>query len=108
MSLLTDLRFALRLWRRHPTLVIVAGLSLGLGVGATTTMYSVMSKVAHYRLGFKDVDRMVIAIFWQMTSADPLVFSAIAALMLAAALVAAWVPVQRVTRIDPQQALRYE
>jgi ABC-type lipoprotein release transport system permease subunit len=31
-----------------------------------------------------------------------------AALMLAAALAAAWVPVQRVTRIDPQQALRYE
>jgi len=48
MSLLTDLRFALRLWRRHPTLVVVAGLSLGLGVGATTTMYSVMSKVPGY------------------------------------------------------------
>jgi len=28
--------------------------------------------------------------------------------MLAAALVAAWVPVHRVTRIDPQQALRCE
>jgi len=66
MSLLTDLRFALRLWRRHPTLVVVAGLSLGLGVGATTTMYSVVSKVAHHRLGFKDVDRMVIV--W---STDP-------------------------------------
>ncbi len=60
MSVLTDLRFALRLWRRHPTLVIVAGLSLGLGVGATTTMYSVVNKVAHYKLGFKDVDRLVI------------------------------------------------
>jgi putative ABC transport system permease protein len=60
MSVLTDLRFALRLWRRHPTLVVVAGLSLGLGVGATTTMYSVVNKVAHYKLGFKDVDRLVI------------------------------------------------
>jgi len=60
MSVLTDLRFALRLWRRHPTLVVVAGLSLGLGVGATTTMYSVVHKVAHYKLGFKDVDRLVI------------------------------------------------
>ena len=29
-------------------------------------------------------------------------------LMLAAALAAAWVPVHRVPRIDPQQALRYE
>src|SRR5258708_22568524 len=60
VSVLTDLRFALRLWRRHPTLVVVAGLSLGLGVGATTTMYSVVNKVAHYKLGFKDVDRLVI------------------------------------------------
>ena len=60
MSVLTDLRFALRLWRRHPTMVVVAGLSLGLGVGATTTMYSVVNKVAHYKLGFKDVDRLVI------------------------------------------------
>jgi ABC-type lipoprotein release transport system permease subunit len=33
-------------------------------------------------------------------------FAAIAGLMLGAALVAAWVPVHRVTRIDPQQALR--
>src|SRR5262245_56811349 len=50
----------MRLWKRHPTLVLVAGLSLGLGVGATTTMYSVLNKVAHYELGFKDVDRLVL------------------------------------------------
>ena len=57
-----DFRYALRLWRRHPTLVLVAGLSLGLGVGATTTMYSVVNKVAHYELGFKDADRL--AMLW--------------------------------------------
>src|SRR5262249_15905030 len=60
MSVAGDLRYALRLWTRHPTLVAVAGLSLGLGVGATTTMYSVVNRVAHYELGFKDVDHMVI------------------------------------------------
>ena len=66
MSVLADLRYALRLWRRYPALVVVAGLSLGLGVGATTTIYGVASKLAHYDLGFKDVDRMVI--LW---STDP-------------------------------------
>src|SRR6267378_4426013 len=60
MSVLGDLRYALRLWKRYPTLVVVAGLSLGLGIGATTTMYSVVSRVTHYDLGFRDVDRMVI------------------------------------------------
>jgi putative ABC transport system permease protein len=59
---LSDVRYALRLWRRHPTLVLVAGLSLGLGVGATTTMYSVVNRVAHNELGFADVDRL--AVLW--------------------------------------------
>jgi putative ABC transport system permease protein len=60
MTLFSDLRFALRLWKRHPAMVLVAGISLGLGVGATTTMYSVVNKVAHYELGFKDEHRMVM------------------------------------------------
>jgi len=57
---LSDVRYALRLWRRHPTLVVVAGLSLGLGVGVTTTMYSVVNRVAHYELGFADADRLAV------------------------------------------------
>src|SRR5262249_44905653 len=38
------------------------GLSLGLGVGATTTMYSVVNRVANYQLGFADSDRL--AVLW--------------------------------------------
>ena len=59
-------------------------------------------------LGGYGLSRALNAMFWRMTSADPVVFTAIAVLMLGAALFAAWVPVQRVTRIDPQQALRCE
>jgi len=59
---LSDVRYALRLWRRHPTLVAVSALSLGLGVGATTTMYSVVNNVAFYELGFQDPDRL--AVLW--------------------------------------------
>ena len=57
-----DFRYALRLWKRYPSLVLVAGLSLGLGVGATTTMFSVVNNVSHYPLNFKDVDRL--AVLW--------------------------------------------
>jgi putative ABC transport system permease protein len=60
MIQLSDFRYALRLWRRYPTLVVVAGLSLGLGVAATTTMYSVVNNLAHYKLDFKDVDRLAV------------------------------------------------
>src|SRR5512142_401490 len=59
---IADVRYALRLWKRYPTLVLVAGLSLGLGVGATTTMFSVVNNVANYKLEFKDVDRL--AVLW--------------------------------------------
>jgi ABC-type lipoprotein release transport system permease subunit len=43
-----------------------------------------------------------------MTGTDPLVFGGIAVLMTAVALGAAWVPARRVTRIQPQHALRCE
>ena len=62
MIRLSDVRYALRLWRRHPAMVVVAGLSLGLGVGATTTMYSVVNRVANYELGFAEADRL--AVLW--------------------------------------------
>jgi putative ABC transport system permease protein len=62
MIRLSDIRYGLRLWRRQPTMVIVGGLSLGLGVGATTTMYSVVNRVANYQLGFADSDRL--AVLW--------------------------------------------
>ena len=62
MIRLSDVRYALRLWRRHPAMITVAGLSLGLGVGATTTMYGVVNRVANYQLGFAEPDRL--AVLW--------------------------------------------
>ncbi len=62
MVRLSDVRYTLRLWRRHPAMVIVAGLSLGLGVGATTTMYGVVNRVSNYQLPFADADRL--AVLW--------------------------------------------
>jgi putative ABC transport system permease protein len=59
---LSDVRYTLRLWRRHPAMVVVAGLSLGLGVGATTTMYGVVNRVSNYQLGFSQPDRL--AVLW--------------------------------------------
>src|SRR5689334_17656884 len=67
--MLSTLRYTLRLWRRQPSMVAVAALSLGLGIGATTTMYSLVNRVTHYDLGFADLDRLVI--LWSTDSAHP-------------------------------------
>jgi hypothetical protein len=57
-------------------------------------------------LGGFGLSRGLNAMFWRMTSVEPLVITGISLLMLVVALLAAWVPVHRVTRIDPQAALR--
>jgi putative ABC transport system permease protein len=59
-------------------------------------------------LGGFGLSRALNSMFWRLTTVDPIVLGGISALMLSVALVAAWVPVHRVTRIDPQQALRHE
>ncbi len=55
-----DVRFGVRsLWRR-PGLWVTAVLSLGLGVGATTTVFSLLDAVAFKRLPFPDLDRLYV------------------------------------------------
>jgi hypothetical protein len=59
-------------------------------------------------LGGYGLGRALNGMFFRMTTAEPVVFVGIASLMLAVALSAAWIPARRVTRIDPQRALRWE
>ena len=59
-------------------------------------------------LGGVGLGRAFNSMFWRMTGVDPLVLGGISALMVSVALVAAWAPLQRVTRLDPQHALRHE
>ena len=57
-SFLQDLRYGLRLLARQPGFAIVATLVLGLGIGANTTMFSLVDALAlKPRLG--DTERMV-------------------------------------------------
>ena len=52
--------------------------------------------------------RVVGSMLYGMTATDPLVFAASAALLGAIALIAAYVPTLRATRVDPIRALRFE
>ena len=58
-TLVQDLRFAFRQFRKSPGFVITAILSLMLGIGATTAIFSVIYGVLLDPYPYKDNDRMV-------------------------------------------------
>ena len=50
--------------------------------------------------------RMVESVLFGVTPADPLTFAAVTMVLLAAGLVACWLPARRATRMDPMDVLR--
>lgn len=84
--------------RREQVLAMVLGeggvlLAIALGAGV---------------LGSLALARFLRGIVFEVGTADPLTYGAVALLLSAVALVAAWLPARRATRVDPVEALRSE
>ena len=61
-----DVRFAVRQLRKHRAFTAVAVLTLALGIGATTTLFTVLNAVVLQPLPFPEPDRLIdIATEWQ-------------------------------------------
>ena len=54
-----DLRYAARAFRRAPGFALAATLTLALGIGATTTVFSVVDGVLLHGLPYRDAERIV-------------------------------------------------
>jgi len=58
--------------------------------------------------GAAALGRYLETLLFEIKPADPVTLASVTAVLLAVALLAAWLPTGRATRVDPMIALRYE
>ena len=79
-------------------------LKLVMGRGTLITLAGVVVGIA----GALGLTRVLSSLLFGVQSRDPFTFITVAALLIAIALLATYLPARRATKVDPMEALRYE
>ena len=103
-DLMQDLRFAVRQMARRPGLTAFAVLSLALGIGVNSSMFTLAAGLG---LAFAGA-QLLRGMLYGIAPSDPLTFVGVAVVLGSVALGANLIPAQRATQVDPLVALRYE
>jgi ABC-type antimicrobial peptide transport system permease subunit len=120
MNLSSDLRYAFRAMRRNPVFSAIAVVTLTLGIGANTAIFSIVDGVLIRPLGYGDEDRLVdihevVPKFSHLAPRLPVnapvdgpTIESVVLILATVATSASVVPAWRASRVDPMIALRYE